>query len=423
VVSIRQQCDPRQHSWTLLEKTWALIVVFAGLLYSAPGPVVRTYTVATLPSGVSGQIAWVSDSSTATGGTTCAGGGSYLAACQFNGTAWVVMSLGNSSSGTTTTTSTTGYPFTNQKAINIAHNLGTLNVVVECYDSARNRVLPSTVTRTDANTTAVTFESPQTGSCSVLTGGASNQTYTNSFTGQTSVSLVHNLGTTNVLTACYDNQSPSQQVNPGSITVTDSNTVTVGFLASQSGSCVVVTGTLSTQLYSAAFSAQTSVTATHNLGTVNVVASCYDNQTPKHQVLGGSVSVVDANTVSFGFLAPQTGNCVIEGIPGSYTVITTILAETVPFTSTPTFSPSIQSSLITLTGNVSSFTLGNGSDGAAKVLTFCQDSTGSRTVAAPANVHGFFTVGATASKCSVQRFVFFSSLSYWLADGPGVINQ
>jgi hypothetical protein len=95
----------------------------------------------------------------------------------------------------------------------------------------------------------------------------------------------------------------------------------------------------------------------------------------------------------------------------------------VTFSATPTFSAATRASILTLTGNVTSFTLPAATDGQEKTLEFCQDATGARTVAAPANVHGFFTVGATASKCSAQHFTYSAGQVAWLADSPGVTNQ
>jgi len=98
-------------------------------------------------------------------------------------------------------------------------------------------------------------------------------------------------------------------------------------------------------------------------------------------------------------------------------------SEAVTFSATPTFSTATRASIINLTGNVTSFTLAAGADGQEKTLEFCQDATGSRTVAAPSNVHGFFTVGTTANKCSSQHFTYSSSRGAWLADSPGVANE
>ena len=98
-------------------------------------------------------------------------------------------------------------------------------------------------------------------------------------------------------------------------------------------------------------------------------------------------------------------------------------SETVTFSATPIFSTAKRASLITLSGNVTSFTLAAGSDGQEKTLTFCQNATGGFAVGAPTNVRGFFAVGTTANKCSSQHFTYSTALSAWLADSPGVINE
>jgi hypothetical protein len=51
------------------------------------------------------------------------------------------------------------------------------------------------------------------------------------------------------------------------------------------------------------------------------------------------------------------------------------------------------------------------------------NGTGGFTVTPPANVHGFMTVGTTASKCNSQHFNYDSAQTAWLSDGPGVINE
>lgn len=97
--------------------------------------------------------------------------------------------------------------------------------------------------------------------------------------------------------------------------------------------------------------------------------------------------------------------------------------ETVTFSATPTFSISVLSSIITLTGDITSFTLAAGVDGQRKVLTFCQNTTGGYTVSAPSNVRGFFGVGLMISTCSTQDYTYYVSQTAWLANTRGVINQ
>jgi hypothetical protein len=119
----------------------------------------------------------------------------------------------------------------------------------------------------------------------------------------------------------------------------------------------------------------------------------------------------------------QTDASVAEVCPSSTSATTVASSETVTYSATPTFSGATRASIITLTGSVTSFTLPAGSDGQEKTLSFCNDATGGYTVAAPANVHGFMTVGTTASKCSSQHFTYSAGQTAWLADSPGVTNQ
>ena len=79
-----------------------------------------------------------------------------------------------------------------------------------------------------------------------------------------------------------------------------------------------------------------------------------------------------------------------------------------------------------MTANITGFTLGAGINGQEKTLTFCQDTTGGRTVGGvPSNVRGFMTIpGAqSANLCNSQHFKYYTSLSAWLADSAGVTGQ
>jgi hypothetical protein len=96
--------------------------------------------------------------------------------------------------------------------------------------------------------------------------------------------------------------------------------------------------------------------------------------------------------------------------------------NTVSFSATPTFNASLgNTQKITLTANVTSSTLSNASTGQTINFIICQDATGSRTFVWPTNVLGGMTIGATASKCSAQNFIFDGTNAYALS--PGVTNQ
>jgi len=144
--------------------------------------------------------------------------------------------------------------------------------------------------------------------------GASAPNYTQSFTAQTSVSITHNLGTSNVVVECYD--ASNIQVQYATHTVTDSNHVTVTFFTPQTGRCVVNGfGGPTINRFSTAFTSQTSIAITaptHNLGTGDLAVTCYDAGSPKARIEPDRVQVDAANNVTITFFAAQTGRCILQ---------------------------------------------------------------------------------------------------------------
>lgn len=97
--------------------------------------------------------------------------------------------------------------------------------------------------------------------------------------------------------------------------------------------------------------------------------------------------------------------------------------NTVTFSATPVFNMNLGDQTITLTGNVTSFTVTNVVAGQKVNIQICQDGTGSRTISGiPGNVKGFFTIGGTLSTCSVQSFESFDGTNLY-ATSTGVINE
>jgi hypothetical protein len=68
-------------------------------------------------------------------------------------------------------------------------------------------------------------------------GGAGAPNTTASFTSQTAVTITDNLGTSAKIAQCRD--SSNVVLQPNSITITNSNTTTIGFSVAQTGTCVV----------------------------------------------------------------------------------------------------------------------------------------------------------------------------------------
>jgi len=133
--------------------------------------------------------------------------------------------------------------FTAQTSVLIGHNLGTANVVVECYDAANLQVEYATYTVTDLNHVTVTFFTPQTGRCVVNGfGGQAVGRFATAFTSQTSLAITaatHNLGTGDLTVTCYDAGSPKTRIEPDRVQVDPANNVTITFFTAQTGRCIL----------------------------------------------------------------------------------------------------------------------------------------------------------------------------------------
>ena len=139
-----------------------------------------------------------------------------------------------------------------------------------------------------------------------------------------------------------------------------------------------------------------------------------------------------SNPVSFNKARGTGGVCFGDGAGHCYAstnaagkgtfVGLTATMETITFSGTPTFDCSKGNAhKITLTADVTSSTLSNCSAGQTVEMIVCQDSGGSHAFAWPSTMKGGMTVGATASKCSAQSFIFDGTNAY--ATSSGVINQ
>jgi hypothetical protein len=121
----------------------------------------------------------------------------------------------------------------------------------------------------------------------------------------------------------------------------------------------------------------------------------------------------------------NNGGANLAGIDSNGRVNASGIAEgfaAVTFSTTPIFDAATANTFkITLSGNVASSTLMNAVAGQPLNFIVCQDGTGSRAMSWPANMTGTMTIGATASKCSAQGFVFDGSNA--VAISSGVVNQ
>ena len=142
-------------------------------------------------------------------------------------------------------------------------------------------------------------------------------------TGITFPGALHGLGTTDLCWALYDAQSPAQQIQPGSLTVTaGSFNVTLGFVQPQSGTLILnarapAAGPFGNFLYP--FSSTTLVVIDallHGFATPNLLVAVYDALTGQ-RVRPGRVTV-DASSyeVRVSFAQPQSGTVILCGYAG-----------------------------------------------------------------------------------------------------------
>jgi hypothetical protein len=116
---------------------------------------------------------------------------------------------------------------------------GTGTVIARAYGYVANTIAGGGGTG-PTGPTGPSGASGPTGATGATGVGASN--YSQTFTSQTAVTLTHNLGSTAVITACYDNASPPNLIETLGTVLTDSNDVTVTFSTAQSGKCIVSAG-------------------------------------------------------------------------------------------------------------------------------------------------------------------------------------
>lgn len=189
-----------------------------------------------------------------------------------------------------------------QTSVTVVHALGTTAVCIEVYDDTGLLCAPESVTVTDANTCVLTFGDAFTGSVIVIMGNPGVTVYTASVLSQVSVTFMHGLGTETVIVQCFD--STGLLVQPESLTLTGVNSAVITFAVAFTGSVVFISGS-----YTAAFTSETAVIATHGLGTTAVEVQVYS--AAGLQVQPESITVTSPNTVALAFAAAFTGFVVV----------------------------------------------------------------------------------------------------------------
>lgn len=129
--------------------------------------------------------------------------------------------------------------------------------------------------------------------------------------------------------------------------------------------------------------------------------------------------VTDGLTISGAFTSDTLG------VAGNQKTATTSIGAngeqsfTYVFNANMTFNAQLaQTHKLTLTGDVTSSGVTNAAAGMTITMELCQDGGGAHAFAWPANFKGADTIGVTASKCNVQRFIYDGVATTWYAAAP-----
>jgi hypothetical protein len=169
-----------------------------------------------------------------------------------------------------------------------------------------------------AGTVSGSFSGSYVGDGSALTGIDVGEVALKSdtFTSVTSKQVTHTFGTKDVNVTVYDNND--KLIIPASVTTTDTSTVDITFDTATTGRVVVtkgghiVTGSIqiaSSSTVSDSFTAQTSYTASHTLGTTDVFVQVYDNT--DSLILPQKVKILTTGSVGLDFDTATTGKVII----------------------------------------------------------------------------------------------------------------
>lgn len=162
--------------------------------------------------------------------------------------------------------------------------------------------------------TAASFTGDGSGLTNISAEVSEQATVVDTFTSVSSTTITHSFNTKNVIVSVYD--SGDQQIIPSTITTTDVNTVDITFDVPTTGRAVVAKGghlvSGSAQLFThrEALSGASSYSISHNLNEDYPVVQVYDSG--KSQVIPGSITSTDTNTVNISFDITFEGTVVVK---------------------------------------------------------------------------------------------------------------
>jgi hypothetical protein len=181
------------------------------------------------------------------------------------------------------------------------HDLGTQNVLVQCFDNNSERLIADGISPLDNNTIYVDLASPDLGTVYMATSTSTVQQVAAS----ASWAIAHNQGD-DILT--YFTDTNRNRIYPDSVTLTDTNNLLATFSAAVSGYCFTrakdVKFTQATTSYS--------WTVLHSLDVGGVMVNFYDVSNVK--IYPDIVQIGDTDTLTATFSTPTSGYAVVVGV-------------------------------------------------------------------------------------------------------------
>ena len=131
------------------------------------------------------------------------------------------------------------HSFTSSTSETITHNLDDTYPIVQVYDNNKVLLGADSITINSNNQITVTFGESTTGNVVIHSANTANK-HKETFTSQTSVTVTHNLNDSYPVVQIYDDNDVL--IGADSVTITDSNNITVTFGESTTGTIIIHKG-------------------------------------------------------------------------------------------------------------------------------------------------------------------------------------
>ena len=183
----------------------------------------------------------------------------------------------------------------------VTHGLSTLNVLVQCYDTAHERLIPENIQSTGASDITVETGAPDAGTVYMATADDSTANASS-----TTWNITHNNSDQDVFSHFVD--TSDNQIIPDTVTNVSATDLTATFATAVAGNCY----TRAKQLKITQSGASYSWSIQHDLEVIGVMLEFFNNSDEK--IYPEVVKLVSSNLATASFAVPQAGYALILGV-------------------------------------------------------------------------------------------------------------